>query len=212
MSYRPDSQTARRFWPAAALIAGGLLFASAFVVGAEPLEPVTDVLGLHGQTVSQAAHDAQLPNNERDGGNGPAVSEAVCEVAHKTPKEDCTHPLNAGSEDSDAQDNTDEAVTEETEDESSESGDEVVTQETNHGQQVSQAVHEAKQNAVTEGGKVGRAVALAACQINHGEESDICARVGGGDEAAESETDASVGTAKTRGRDGAPGQVKKQGD
>jgi len=211
MSPESPTKTLRNSWPVAALVAGGLLFASAFAVGAAPsTESLSEVLAEHGVAVSEAAHGAQLPNDEREGGNGPAVSEAVCAVAHKTPKEDCTHPLNE-SEDSTTEENADEAAAE---DSSDGSGDEALIEDTNHGQQVSQAVHEAREQARSEGGKVGRAVALAACTVNHGEESAICEKVGGGDASVEAGTDVTSEseTAQTRGRDRAPGQLKKQGN
>jgi hypothetical protein len=221
--------------------------ATAFAVtvigaGASPVgpTPVSDVLGLtgeHGTAVSDAVHEAK--DAVADGDKvGPAVSEAACKAAHdpetlpdgakaahqaQKPEKDCTHPSNAESEEGNSGDEpaaTDEAVTEDTGD-TEETGDE----ELNHGQTVSQAVHDAKAN-LEDGEKVGPAVSEAACKAAHdretlpdsanknpgpeGKADKDCthpsnATSGDGDEDGANSTAA----ADSKGKASAPGQQKK---
>jgi hypothetical protein len=146
--------------------------AGAAPVGPTPLSDVLGVTGEHGAAVSDAVRQAK--DGLEDGDKvGPAVSEAACTEAHNPdtlpagakaaheahkPVKECTHPSNAESDEETSGDEpaaTDEAATEDT-----------VDEESNHGQLVSKAVHEAKEN-LEEGDKVGPAVSEAACTAAH---------------------------------------------
>ena len=147
--------------------------AGAAPVGPTPLSDVLGVTGEHGAAVSDAVHQAK-DDLEEGAKVGPAVSEAACTEAHnrdtlpdsanqdpgpedKADKE-CIHPSNAESDEETSGDEpaaTDEAATEDT-----------VDEESNHGQLVSKAVHEAKEN-LADGEKVGPAVSEAACEAAH---------------------------------------------
>lgn len=235
----------QRFGGAKLIAAGGAtVFALALAVGAgaapSPFQPVSEVLGLggdHGAAVSEAVHEAQTTANDAGDPVGPAVSEAACTAAHDR----STLPGNAplvppGQADKDAKDCTHPSNVEEILDSSDE--DEVVAEEAiepladeelNHGQTVSQAVHDAKAN-LEDGEKVGPAVSEAACTAAHdrstlpegaqnapgqeGREPKDCTHPSNADDGEEepavtSETESG---ANGHGKETAPGQIKKQGD
>jgi hypothetical protein len=232
--------------------AGGAAFlALAVAIGAgaapSPVAPLSEVLGLggaHGDAVSQAVHEAQAAAREDDDGSGlgPAVSEAACTAAHdrstlpnaeevdaeddeaeddetSQASKDCTHPSNAESESEDEEDAA--------EDEEAVDGEEEFA---NHGEAVSQAVHDAKAS-LEDGEKVGPAVSEAACEAAHdrntlpqgaqdapGQDKERppkdCTHPSNADsddgepeESAESEA---AGGSGGHGKDSAPGQLKKQ--
>ena len=150
--------------------------AGAAPVGPTPLSDVLGVTGEHGTAVSDAVHEAK--DGVEDGDSvGAAVSLAACTAAHdrttlpdgaqnapgqqdREPK-DCTDSSDAESEDTsdDSSATTDDA-----------SSDEAATEDLNHGQHVSQAVHDAKAN-LEDGEKVGPAVSEAACKAAHDRET-----------------------------------------
>jgi hypothetical protein len=134
---------------------------------------VLGLTGEHGAAVSDAVRQAKEDLEEGDK-VGPAVSEAACQEAHNPetlpsgaaaahdahkPDKDCTHPSNAESDEGDEEDGATA-----TEDEAS--SDEEGEEELNHGQTVSQAVHNAKDD-LEDGEKVGPAVSEAACKAAH---------------------------------------------
>ena len=227
--------------------AGGSAFlALAVAIGAgaapSPVAPFSEVLGLggaHGDAVSQAVHEAQAAAREDDDGSGlgPTVSEAACEAAHdrstlpndegdeaeddeiEEAAKDCTHPSNAESESEDEEDAA--------EDEEAVDGEEEFA---NHGEAVSQAVHDAKAS-LEDGEKVGPAVSEAACEAAHdrstlpqgaqdapGQDKERppkdCTHPSNADsddaEPGESAESEAVGGSGEHGKDSAPGQLKKQ--
>lgn len=156
---------------AAALTAAATLFALGAVgagaaTGSPFTEPLNDVLenvGIgsdHGEDVSEKVHDA-IENTDPGPERGKAVSEAACEAAHNRE----TLPEGAqnapGQQDKDAKEcGEDEDVEEPVEPLEEEEDD------GNHGQNVSEKVHDAIEGT-DPGPERGRAVSEAACNAAH---------------------------------------------
>jgi hypothetical protein len=160
---------------AAALTAAATLFALGAVgagaaTGSPFTAPINDVLenvgigGDHGEDVSEKVHDA-IENTAPGPERGKAVSEAACEAAHNRE----TLPEGAqnapGQEGKDAKEcGEDEEVEEPESDEPAEPLEE--DDNGNHGQNVSEKVHDAIENT-DPGPERGHAVSEAACEAAH---------------------------------------------
>lgn len=159
---------------AAALAAAAALFVLGTVgagaaTGSPFAQPVNDVLGNlgvggdHGKDVSEKVHDA-IENTEPGPERGREVSKAACEAAHNRDTLPDGAQAAPGQQDKDAKECDDEELLGEDEEE----GDiePLDHEDGNHGQHVSEGVHEAI-DSTEPGEERGRAVSQAACENAH---------------------------------------------